>query len=164
MKTTRRKKTAAPIELNDDAVDVRVSPRAPSSKDVSGKRPSTPPTRRAQTLATALLEGIISQLAEYVENSHAVEKLIRAQTTIVLRELARDPQLTMLIHAQAEQYVAELTAQPEILEPLVRAQVDRYLEYWLKDSGRRKAVAEKIKRSESPPHKRRPRATKLDLD
>jgi hypothetical protein len=98
---------------------VRVSARTP--------RASPPPIARAQTLATGLLDALIGQVADYVEHSHAVERLIRAQTGQVLRELARDPQLKGLIRAQVEEYVAELVAHPEILEPLVKSQVERYL-------------------------------------
>lgn len=129
MQTARRKKII-PVETDDNAVDVRISPRAPRAKI------STPPTARAQSLATALLETMIGQIADYVENSRAVEKLIRAQTTQVLRELASDPRLSALIRSQAEQYVAELIAHPEILEPLVRVQVDRYLANHTKPRGK----------------------------
>lgn len=119
MAKTRRKKVAAPVKAAGDEVEVRVSTRAP--------RAATPPVTRAQNLAAGLLDALIGQVADYVEHSHAVERLIRAQTGQVLRELARDPQLKGLIRAQVEEYVAELVAHPEILEPLVQSQVERYL-------------------------------------
>jgi hypothetical protein len=167
MENGRRKKNTIPLEADDDSVQVRVSARAPRSKDVSAKRLSTPPAARARNLATAMLEGVIGQLAGYVENSHAVEKLIRAQTRQVLRELARDPQLTTLIRAQGEQYLAELAAHPEILEPIVRVQVDRYLDHLLRDPARLQAVAEKIKKGETSmpvTRQRKPRARKVALE
>jgi hypothetical protein len=154
MERTRRKKTTLPLESDTDGVEVRVSPRAPRAKV------ATPPVTRAQNLATALLEGVIGQLADYIENSHAVEKLIRAQTTQVLRELAHDPQFTALIRSQAEQYVAELVSRPEILEPLVRDQFDRYLDHLLQDSTRLQMLAEKIKEERPPPPKPRKRKTR----
>lgn len=161
----------APLELEEGAVQVRVSSRAPRGGGDVSPRGDVSPKRlyatRAQNLATALLEGVIGQLADYIENSHAVEKLIRAQTRQVLRELARDPQLTALIRSQTEQYIAELVAHPEILEPLVRTQVDRYLDNLLRDSVRMQAVAEKIKQGEpSPPapRKRIAHTSKIKLD
>lgn len=168
MENARRKKTTIPLEAeDDDSVRVRVSPRAPHSRDGSAKRPSTPPTARALNLATAVLEAVIGQLADYVENSPAVEKLIHAQTTRALHELARDPQLTALIRTQAEQYLAELAARPEILEPLVRAQVDRYLEHLLSEPALLQAVAEKIsthKTSMPVARPRKPRVKKVNLE
>jgi hypothetical protein len=100
---------------------VRVSTRAPRAKPAAGT------VKRASNLAVGLLEAVIGQLADYIETSPAVERLIRAQTTKVLRELARDPEFTALLRAQADQYISELISQPEILEPLVQEQVDRYL-------------------------------------
>lgn len=162
MENTRRKKPTVPLEPDDDdSVRVRISSRAPHSRDGSAKRAPTPPTTRALNLATALLEGVIGQLADYVETSPAVEKLIRAQTTRTLRELARDPQLSALIRSQAEQYLAELAAHPETLEPLVRAQVDRYLDHLLREPARLQAVAEKINTDKPPIPVLRPRKTRV---
>ncbi len=117
----RKQVTAIPPDDEDGGVEVRISTRAPKAKT------ATPPVRRASNLAVGLLEAIIGQLADYIETSPAVERLIRAQTSQVLRELAHDPGLTAVFREQVDQYIAELTAKPEILEPLVRSQVDRYL-------------------------------------
>lgn len=143
MQATRRKKRAAPVPPQDDSVQVRVSARAPRANS------ATPPVTRAHNLATALLEGVIGQLANYIENSHAVEKLIRAQTAQVLRELAHDPHLSELIRGQAEQQLAELVRRPEILEPLARVQLDRYLDHLLEDSSRMRQIAESIRKAEA---------------
>lgn len=159
MATTRRKKSPAAVS-EENLVSVRVSPRAPRAAAV-------PPTTRAQNLATALVEAVIGQVADYIEHSPAVERLIRAQTTQVLKELARDPQLTALIRSQAEQYLAELIAHPEILEPLVRTQVDLYLDTLWSDSVRSQAVSERIEQGKATlaarrKHKKRP--TEINLE
>lgn len=122
MENIRKRKTSVPSGSDDNAVHVRVSNRAPHSKPA----PRTP-VSRAQTLATGLLEAVIGQVADYIETSSAVERLIRTQTRQVLHELAHDPEFNALIQAQARQYVSELASHPEILEPLIRAQIDRYL-------------------------------------
>ncbi len=161
MGNKRPRKKRAPRNADEGAVEVRVSPHAPRAQV------ATPRVTRAQNLATALLEGVIGQLADYIENSHAVEKLIRAQTTQVLKELARDPQLTALIRSQAEQYLAELVAHPEILEPLVRSQVDRYLDNLWSDSVRSQAVSEKIEQGKAAlaeRRKRKKRPTAINLE
>jgi hypothetical protein len=131
----KRKKSAPPLDADDGSVSVRVSPRAPHA------RTETPPITRAQNLATGLLEAFVGQLADYIATSPAVEKLIRAQTRRVLQELAHDAELTRLIRAQADQYLAELTAHPERLEPLVRSQVEHYLDYLLAHPARLRSVA-----------------------
>lgn len=161
MESERRKRTGVPLDADEDSVRVRVSKRAPRAKA------STPPAARAVNLATALLEAVIGQLADYIESSHAVEKLIRVQTSQLLRELAQDPQLTLLIRAQAEQYLAELAAHPEILEPLVRAQVDRYVDHLLRDPTRLQALTAKVNKGESSlaaarPHKPRNKKVRLE--
>ncbi len=163
MANGRIRKTRAARQAAEGDVEVRVSPRAPRAKI------STPPVTRAQNLATALVEAIIGQVAEYIEHSPAVEKLIRAQTTRVLKELAHDPQLTALIRAQAEQYLAELVAHPEILEPLVRSQIDRYLDNLWRDSARVQAISEKIAQGRAVAatpkrRKRKPPASEIPLE
>ncbi len=144
-------------------IEVRVSPRAPRQGAPSLPR-ATPPLTRAQNLVTALLEGVIGQLAEYVENSPAVERLVRAQTARVLRELAHDAQVSVLIRSYAEQYVAELTAHPEILEPLVRVQVDRYLEYLAQDSEKVQAIMKKAQAAEPKARPVKPRKRDISLE
>lgn len=159
MATTRRKKSSAAVP-EENLVSVRVSPRAPRAAAV-------PPTTRAQNLATALVEAVIGQVADYIEHSPAVERLIRAQTTQALKELAHDPQLTALIRTQADQYLAELIAHPEILEPLVRAQIDRYLDKLWGDSVRMQAISEKIEQGKSaapPTRKRKKRSQEINLE
>jgi hypothetical protein len=161
METAKRKKRAVKPAPEEGDVQVRVSSRTPHVQK------TTPPVTRAQNLAMGLLEGIIGQVADYIENSHAVERLIRAQTSQVLRELAHDPQLTGLIRSQAEQYVAELTIHPEILEPLIREQVDRYLDHLAKNPERSQVLARKLKPPEpnSPaPRRKKPRTTKLEIE
>lgn len=151
MENKRRKQATVPIAPEDNSVPVRVSPRSPHAQTALPKRSSTPPVTRAQNLATAMLEALIGQLADYIENSHAVEKLIRAQTTTVLRELAHDPQLAVLIRSHAEQYLAELVSHPKILEPLVIAQVDRYLEHLANNPDRLRALT--LRLNQQPPAK-----------
>lgn len=122
MAAAKRKKPSARKPLRDeDEIPVRVSSRTPRAKQ------ETPPLARAQDLAVGLLDATIGQLADYIESSHAVERLLKAQTRQVLREVAADPQLAALIRTLAQEFLHELTAHPETLEPLVRAQVDRYL-------------------------------------
>lgn len=158
MANRRPRKKPSRASPEDNSVPVRVSARSPRVQAVPPKRPATPPVARAQNLATAMLEALIGQLADYIENSHAVEKLIRAQTAHVLHELARDPQLANLIRAQAEQYVAELVSRPEILEPLVRVQLDLYLDHLKNDPARRAAFMDRIQENPPPkPPKRRPK-------
>jgi hypothetical protein len=153
MAAAKRKRASARERLEaDDEVPVRVSSRSPRAPH------STPPVTRAQNLAVGLLEAMIGQLADYIENSHAIERLIRAQMTQVLRELTHDPKLTAWIRAQAQEFLQELAARPEILEPLVRAQVDRYLAH---------LEAEKDKRADlRPPIVPKPKraAKKVKLD
>lgn len=159
MTKTHGKKRTAVVE--DDAVEVRVSTRTPKA------RVATPPVTRAQNLAAGLLDALIGQVADYVEHSHAVERLIRAQTGQVLRELAQDPHLTNLIRTQAEAYVAELVAHPEILEPLVRTQVDRYLEHLRNEPELRRALTERVTVEEvAPPKvsKRKKRAGQITIE
>lgn len=156
MENTRKRKASQPIESDDNAVPVRVSPRTPRSKP-----PPRTPVRRAQSLATGLLEAVIGQVADYIESSSAVERLIRTQTRQVLHELAHDPEFNALIQAQARQYVAELASHPEILEPLVRAQVDRYLGT---DASPQSAIRKSAVDGETPkPRKRKPRKTEITL-
>lgn len=153
MESAKRKKTARVVPpLDDDQVEVRVSSGAARAKT------ATPPVARAQNLALGLLEVMIGQVADYIENSHAVERLVRAQTSRVLRELAHDPQLTALIRAQAYEYLRELTAHPEILEPLVRAQVDRYLGHQTAVKPKSHEKAEPV----APKRKRTTREVKID--
>lgn len=159
MENKRRKKATVPIEPEDNSIPVRVSPRSPRTQAEPPKRSATPPMARAHNLATAMLETLIGQLADYIENSHAVEKLIRAQTTTVLRELAHDPQLAALIRSQAEQYLADLVSRPEILEPLVIAQVDRYLEHLTSNPDRLRALASSLNQAPPPKPPSGPAAT-----
>lgn len=161
MEKAKRKRAASPPPADDDAVEVRVSARTPRVV------PAASPAARAQNFAMALVETMLGQLADYVENSPAVEKLIQVQTTKVLRELARDPQLAALIRAQAEQYLVELASKPEILEPLVKAQVERTLDTLMQDPSRLQQLAEKIKAGEGKPARtRKPnsRRTKLEIE
>lgn len=157
METTRKRKTPTPTEPDDNAVRVRVSNRAPHSKPA----PRTP-VSRAQTLATGLLEAVIGQVADYIETSSAVERLIRTQTRQVLHELARDPEFNALIQAQARQYVSELASHPEILGPLVRAQVDRYLAGDISPHVSPNKPEENV--GTRKPRKRKPRRTEITLD
>lgn len=160
MENKRPSKKRAPRNPDEGTVQVRVSPRAPRAA-------ATPPGTRAQNLATALVEAVIGQVADYIEHSPGVERLIRAQTTQVLKELAHDPQLTALIRSQAEQYLAELVAHPEILEPLVRTQVDLYLDTLWSDSVRSQAVSERIEQGKTAlaeRRKRKKRPTAINLE
>lgn len=133
---------------DEDAVQVRVSKRTPRGKP----EPRTP-ISRAQLLATGLLEAVIGQVADYIESSPAVERLIRAQTRQVLHELARAPEFNDLIKAQARQYIVELAAHPEILETLVRAQAERAA-----------SSDETPPASASKSRKRKPRKTEITLE
>lgn len=160
-KAAPRRRANAARQSDENDVEVRVSKHSPRA------RVSTPPVARAQNLATALLEGFIGQLADYIENSSAVERLIRVQTTQVLRELAHDPRIAGLMRAQVERYVTELIAHPEILEPLVRVQVDRYLDHLKLDPTRIRAIAEEIRDDPpAPPRKGKAKSknTKIELE
>lgn len=157
MENTRKRKTPHPIESDEDAVEVRVSARTPRARPVTRT-----PVSRAQTLATGLLEAVISQVADYIETSNAVERLIRNQTRQVLHELAHDPEFTALIHLQARQYVAELASHPEILETFVRAQVDRYLGE--KGGGQTSSHTPQTKVDALKPRKRKPRKAEITLE
>lgn len=110
-----------PDEQQEGAVELRVSSRAPRAR-----RPR-PSARTGRLVATVLLDTVVDQIADYIENSAAVEKLVRAQLRRVLAELAQDPELTALVRAGIEKYVAELAANPSPLQPLIRAEVERYL-------------------------------------
>jgi hypothetical protein len=103
-------------DADDNTVEVRVSPQAQRA------RPARSAGERARSLAQALVETANSELGDYIESSPAFDKLIRARTERVLRELAADPeQLEPLMRAQSDAALAHLLAHPEKLEPLFEA-------------------------------------------
>ncbi|MCC7164216.1 MAG: hypothetical protein IT331_17100 [Anaerolineae bacterium] len=155
METTRKRKPLLPLDSKDDTVEIRVSARAPRAK------PAPPtPVGRAQMLATGLLEAVIGQVADYIESSNAVERLIRTQTRRVLHQLVQDPEFNALIQAQARQYAAELAAHPEILEPLVRAHVNRYLA----ENVPANTTVHQTDTKDAPKRKRKPRKTEITIE